>query len=59
MFGREGLVNAVVHRSYSMAGDHIRIELFDDRIEIHSPGRFPGLANGSNSVPKRDCPPAI
>lgn len=41
----EGLVNAVVHRSYSVAGDHIRVELFDDRIEISSPGRFPGLVN--------------
>jgi ATP-dependent DNA helicase RecG len=39
----EGLVNAVVHRSYSMAGDHARIEIFPDRIEIESPGRFPGL----------------
>jgi ATP-dependent DNA helicase RecG len=39
----EGLVNAVVHRSYSLAGDHIRIEVFDDRIEITSPGRFPGI----------------
>jgi ATP-dependent DNA helicase RecG len=39
----EGVVNAVVHRSYSMAGDHIRVEIFDDRIEISSPGRFPGL----------------
>lgn len=39
----EGLVNAVVHRSYSLAGDHIRVEVFDDRIEVSSPGRFPGL----------------
>jgi ATP-dependent DNA helicase RecG len=39
----EALVNAVVHRSYSMAGDHIRLDVFDDRIEVHSPGRFPGL----------------
>ena len=30
----EGLVNAVIHRSYSISGDHIRIEIFDDRIEI-------------------------
>jgi ATP-dependent DNA helicase RecG len=28
----EGIVNAVVHRSYSLAGDHIRIEIFDDRM---------------------------
>ena len=41
----EGLVNAVVHRSYSIGGDHIRIEIFPNRIEISSPGRFPGLAD--------------
>lgn len=40
----EGLVNAVIHRSYSVSGDHIRIEIFDDRIEVESPGRFPGIA---------------
>jgi ATP-dependent DNA helicase RecG len=39
----EALVNAVVHRSYSLAGDHIRVEIFEDRIEVTSPGRFPGL----------------
>ncbi len=43
----EALVNAIVHRSYSMAGDHIRIEIFEDRIEVHSPGSFPGLSNGT------------
>lgn len=41
----EGLVNAVVHRSYSAMGDHIRVEIFPNRIEISSPGRFPGLAD--------------
>lgn len=41
----EGLVNAVVHRSYSLNGDHIRVEIFDDRVEIESPGRFPGIAS--------------
>lgn len=41
----EGLVNAVVHRSYSLAGDHIRVSIFPDRVEIESPGRFPGLAD--------------
>lgn len=44
----EGLVNAVVHRSYSVAGDHIRVEIFDDRIEVWSPGRFPGLVDVSD-----------
>ncbi|WP_245822484.1 hypothetical protein [Brachybacterium avium] len=41
----EGFVNAVVRRSYSMAGDHIRVDIFPSRIEIESPGRFPGLAD--------------
>lgn len=46
----EGVVNAVVHRSYSLAGDHIRVEIFDDRIEISSPGRFPGLVDLSDPL---------
>ncbi len=46
----EGVVNAVVHRSYSLAGDHIRVEVFDDRIEISSPGRFPGLVELSDPL---------
>ncbi len=41
----EGLVNAVIHRSYSLAGDHVRVEIFPNRIEIQSPGRFPGLVD--------------
>lgn len=41
----EGLVNAVLHRSYSMVGDHVRVEIFPDRVEISSPGRFPGIVN--------------
>ena len=39
----EGVVNAAIHRSYSLGGDHIRVDIFDDRIEVESPGRFPGL----------------
>lgn len=46
----EGLVNAVLHRSYSMAGDHVRFEIFPNRMEIHSPGRFPGLADPANPM---------
>ncbi|MCQ4612629.1 MULTISPECIES: RNA-binding domain-containing protein [unclassified Corynebacterium] len=43
----EGLVNAVIHRSYSMAGDHVRFEIYPDRVEVSSPGRFPGLVDPS------------
>lgn len=41
----EALVNAVVHRSYSLAGDHVRFEIFPNRIEVESPGRFPGIVD--------------
>ena len=46
----EALVNAVVHRSYSMSGDHIRVSIFPHRIEVSSPGRFPGLADPSDPL---------
>ena len=41
----EGVVNAVVHRSYSLQSDHVHVDVFDDRIEVESPGRFPGLSD--------------
>lgn len=37
---REALTNALVHRDYSLSAP-IRILLFDDRLEIHSPGPLP------------------
>ena len=38
----EAIVNAVVHRDYSKTGSKIRFFMFDDRIELYSPG---ALAN--------------
>lgn len=38
----EAVVNAVAHRDYSMHGSRIRLHVFADRIELHSPG---ALAN--------------
>lgn len=38
---RELLVNAVVHRNYSIIGAQIRVLLFDDRCEFISPGKLP------------------
>ncbi len=38
----EALVNAVAHRDYSVSGSKIRFFMFDDRLEIYSPG---ALAN--------------
>ncbi len=37
----EALVNAVAHRDYSMRGSRIRLSMFDDRVEIQSPGALP------------------
>lgn len=37
----EALVNAVVHRDYSIRGSRIRLSMFDDRLEICSPGGLP------------------
>ncbi len=38
----EAIVNAVVHRDYSKTGSKIRLFMFDDRLELYSPG---ALAN--------------
>jgi predicted HTH transcriptional regulator len=41
---REALVNAVVHADYSQRGAPIRVAVFDDRLEVESPGiLLPGL----------------
>jgi len=51
---RESVINAFAHRDYTLRGD-IRIEFYDDRIEVHSPGAIPeGLSvddilEGSNA----------
>ncbi len=38
---REVIRNAVVHRQYSLAGKDIKIAVYDDMIEITSPGLLP------------------
>ena len=37
----EAVVNAVAHRDYSIHGSKIRLFLFDDRLELYSPGPLP------------------
>ncbi len=44
----EGLVNAVTHRDYAYAGDYIRVSMYDDRLEILSPGRLPNTVTLDN-----------
>ncbi len=38
---REILVNALIHRDYSIAGGAISLAIFDDRVEVWSAGGFP------------------
>ena len=35
---REALINAIIHRDYSVIGSEVHIDILDDRIEITSPG---------------------
>jgi len=37
---REALINAITHRDYSLEGRGIEIKIFDDRLEILSPGKL-------------------
>ena len=37
----EAIVNAIVHRDYSIGGSRIRLSMFVDRLELNSPGRLP------------------
>ncbi|MBN1192812.1 MAG: putative DNA binding domain-containing protein [Coriobacteriia bacterium] len=40
----EAIINAIVHADYSQTGAPIRISIFDDRLEVESPGMLvPGL----------------
>lgn len=45
---QEAIINALIHRSYAMRGADIQVKMFDNRLEIISPGRFPGLVNERN-----------
>ena len=42
------MVNAVTHRDYAMSGDHIRVMMYGDRLEITSPGGLPNMVTLEN-----------
>ena len=45
---REAIVNAVAHRDYSLDGAQILLYVFDDRLEIRSPGTLPNSVTLQN-----------
>lgn len=49
----EGIVNAVTHRDYSIAGDHIKVLMYDDHLSIESPGKLPNIVTLENIKEER------
>ena len=41
---QEALVNALIHRDYSVVGSEVHVDIYDDRLEIYSPG---GMYDGT------------
>lgn len=50
---REAIVNAIAHRDYAIRGEEIRVLMFNDRVEVYSPGRLPGHITVENIVEER------
>lgn len=48
---REAVVNAVVHRDYSLTATDVELTIYNDRLEVVSPGRLP---NGVTPEAMRD-----
>lgn len=48
----EAVVNSVAHRDYSIHGSKIRLFMFDDRLELYSPGALPNTLT-VDSLPLR------
>lgn len=38
---REALINAIIHRDYALTGSDIKVAIYDDMLEITSPGPLP------------------
>jgi len=50
---REAIVNAIAHRDYSIRGEGIRLLMFNNRLEVYSPGRLPGHVTLDNLKDER------
>ena len=47
---REGIINALCHRDYTVTGAAVRIFVFSDRMEIRSPGSLPNTLTVENML---------
>ncbi|MEI7811686.1 MAG: RNA-binding domain-containing protein [Ignavibacteria bacterium] len=62
---REIIVNAVIHRDYSRLGSDIKVAIFDDMLEITSPGTLPpsidikNLSSGLSEIRNRTLAPVF
>ena len=45
---REAVVNALAHRDYNLSGATVDITVWDDRVEVRSPGSLPGHITKDN-----------
>ncbi len=60
---RELIINAVIHRDYSLTGKDIKIAIFDDMLEITSPGTLPpsidlsALTSGQSEIRNKTLAP--
>lgn len=54
---REALANAICHRDYSFGGGAVHVAMYDDRLEITSPGTLPAEITPEDLyVPHRSVP---
>ena len=62
---REVIRNAVIHRDYSLTGKDIKIAIFDDKIEITSPGKlmpsvdFSDMESGQSDIRNKTLAPVF
>lgn len=62
---REVIRNAVIHRDYSFTGKDIKIAIFDDKIEVTSPGKlmpsvdFSDMESGQSDIRNKTLAPVF
>jgi len=62
---REALINAIIHRDYSILGSDIKVAIYDDMLEITSPGPLPDalsieeLGSGRSEIRNRVLAPVF